>query len=425
MSRTVSHSEAGFLSRSWRDSAAWVRAADILAVLIALSLPWSTSLVAIFVVAFLLCLIPAFDLKLFVQSLKRPAGLAPIALFALAVIGTLWASDISWVARVQGLGPVVKLLLVPAFIYQFQRSGRGLWVAVAFLASCTIVLLVSWIMSIDPNLVIESGKVAGVPVKNPISQSQEFVLCAFGALGAAVIFFKSRNKKLSVLMVILAAAFLTNIIFVATSRTILVCIPVLLAIFARVYLQRRAAAILLVVALAAIAGAWSTSSYLRWRASALYTEYQQYQETNAVTSTGQRLEFWRKSIRFIENAPLFGHGTGTIKYLFEKDAIGQTGASADVVNNPHNQTLNVAVQWGLLGVIALYAMWIAHLMLFAAKPGLAAWIGLAAVVENIVSSLFNSHLFDFTEGWLYVLAVGVAGGIVLRGGAKSAGWALR
>lgn len=77
-----------------------MRAADILAVLIALSLPWSTSLVAIFVVAFLLCLIPAFDLKLFVQSLKRPAGLAPIALFALAVIGTLWASDISWVARV-------------------------------------------------------------------------------------------------------------------------------------------------------------------------------------------------------------------------------------------------------------------------------------------------------------------------------------
>ena len=34
--------------RSWRDPAAWVKTADICAILIALSLPWSTSLVAIF-----------------------------------------------------------------------------------------------------------------------------------------------------------------------------------------------------------------------------------------------------------------------------------------------------------------------------------------------------------------------------------------
>jgi O-antigen ligase len=36
------------------------------------------------------------------------------------------------------------------------------------------------------------------------------------------------------------------------------------------------------------------------------------------------------------------------------------------------------------------------------------------VVQNIVSSLFNSHLFDFTSGWLYVFGVGVVGGMVLR-----------
>jgi hypothetical protein len=31
-----------------------------------------------------------------------------------------------------------------------------------------------------------------------------------------------------------------------------------------------------------------------------------------------------------------------------------------------------------------------------------------------VSSLFNSHLFDFSEGWLYVFGVGVVGGMILR-----------
>jgi hypothetical protein len=34
-------------------------------------------------------------------------------------------------------------------------------------------------------------------------------------------------------------------------------------------------------------------------------------------------------------------------------------------------------------------------------------------VQNVLSSVFNSHLFDFSEGWLYVLGVGIAGGMTL------------
>src|SRR5262249_57558395 len=45
---------------------------------------------------------------------------------------------------------------------------------------------------------------------------------------------------------------------------------------------------------------------------------------------------------------------------------------------------------------------------------LAAWFGLLVVSCNVVSSLFNSHLFDFGQGWLYVLGVGITGGTVLH-----------
>jgi TRAP-type C4-dicarboxylate transport system permease small subunit len=61
----------------------------------------------------------------------------------------------------------------------------------------------------------------------------------------------------------------------------------------------------------------------------------------------------------------------------------------------------------------LVAMWIAHLLLFSGG-GLTAWVGMAVVVQNVASSTFNSHLFDFTSGWLYVFGVGVVGGMVLR-----------
>jgi hypothetical protein len=84
-----------------------------------------------------------------------------------------------------------------------------------------------------------------------------------------------------------------------------------------------------------------------------------------------------------------------------------------VIGNPHNQTLNVAVQWGVVGIIILYAMWAVHLLLFRGDD-LANWIGLLVVVQNVFTSLFNSHLFDFHEGWMYVLGVGVAGGMVLN-----------
>ena len=69
------------------------------------------------------------------------------------------------------------------------------------------------------------------------------------------------------------------------------------------------------------------------------------------------------------------------------------------------------------GAVVLFAMWLAHLSLFRGG-GFAAWVGLIIVAQNIFGSLFNSHLFDFTQGWSYVVGVGVAAGAVFRGKAS-------
>ncbi len=396
----------------WRNTAAWTKAADIAVVLMAISLPWSTSFVAIFAVIWLLLLIPTVELRDFYESLKRPACAIPVLLFALAVVGTLWATDIPWAARLQGISPVAKLLAIPILVRHFEKSGRGLWVALAFLASCTAVMLASWLMFVDDRFAFGPMRTVGVPVKNYIAQSQEFALCAFAAFGASVYLLRAERKASAAFLVLLGVGFLASMVFVASSRTVLVCIPVLFAVFAVMHFNRRGGLIVIVAVIAAGALAWISSSYLRERTSMVVTEYNAYHERNAVTSTGQRLEFWRKSVRFIEGAPVAGHGTGATKALFERDAVGKTGVSAEIIGNPHNQTLNVAIQWGLIGFVVLYAMWFVHLKLFVGATGLAGWIGLVAVIENFVGSLFNSHLFDFTEGWVYVLAVGVAGGMV-------------
>jgi hypothetical protein len=64
-------------------------------------------------------------------------------------------------------------------------------------------------------------------------------------------------------------------------------------------------------------------------------------------------------------------------------------------------------------------MWWVHLSLFRGE-GLMAWIGLMVVVQNFFTSLFNSHIFDFNEGWIYVLGVGIAGGALLGPGRREA-----
>jgi O-antigen ligase len=189
--------------------------------------------------------------------------------------------------------------------------------------------------------------------------------------------------------------------------------PIMLAVFALLHLKWRTNLMLLCAAVVVSGLAWAASPQLQWTTTTFIRDYQIYKELDQPTSIGVRLLFWQKSLRFIAEAPVIGHGTGSTRGLFEQAATGpKVLAGGQVVSNPHNQTLHVAIQWGVLGVIVLYATWWLHLLLFR-DEGLAAWIGLMVVVQNIFTSLFNSHLFDFHQGWMYVLGVGVAGGMVL------------
>ncbi|QOZ27189.1 O-antigen ligase [Bradyrhizobium sp. CCBAU 51753] len=401
---------------AWRDPARWETTADVVAVLIALSLPWSTSLVGIFGVVLLIAIAPTLDLKAFSTLLKRPICAVPVALFALALIGTLW-SDAAWRARFYAVEPTAKLLVLPVLLYHFQRSKRGTWVFAAFLVSCTLLMLMSWLVLLYPGLSLKPPNTAerGIFVKDHINQSQEFTLCAVALAYPIVILLKSRRFVLAALLTAIAVSFFANMAFVVVSRTALVTVPIMFAVFALLHLRWRSIALILCATAALAVVAWHASPQLRRTADSFNRDYQLYMQRNAPTSIGLRLEFWRKSLGFFAEAPLIGHGTGATRGLFERVATGGvTKASGEVIGNPHNQTLNVAVQWGIIGVTLLYAMWILHLLLFRGG-GLVNWIGLLVVVQNIFSSLFNSHIFDFHEGWMYVLGVGVAGGIALKG----------
>ena len=416
--REAAPSRLSVIWSAWSDPLARMRNADWLAGLVAVLLPWTTTGVGIAVLLWLIAFVPTVEPRALLYSLKRPVSALPIALFALVLLGISW-SDASWHDRTHQLSQAGKFLVLPLLIYHFARSSRGLNVLVAFLISCLLLALVSGVVALDPNL---SAKLyfsrgpyvptSGIFVKNYIDQGQEFSLCAVALAYPVVTSLRDGRKGKALLLAAAAFALLANMIFVVTSRTALVTMPIMLVIFLLVHLRRRIAVTALCgLALLAI-GAWYGSPHLRTTVGKFFIDYRETMVQNNESGMGSRLIYWGKSLKFFAAAPVIGHGTGSTRDLFQKAAVGQAGAEGAVVSDPHNQTLNVAVQWGMVGVILLYAMWIVHLLLFRGE-GLVSWIGLLVVIQNMLTSMLNSHLFDFNEGWIYVLGVGIAGGMTL------------
>ena len=385
--------------------------ADWLALGVALSLPWSTSATGILIALWLLAVLADADygagLARGGNACRRSSGTA----LALAALGMLWA-DVTWSERLGGLDGFLRLLVIPLLLAQFRRSDKGSFVLYGFLASAACLLITSWAFALIPALQ-SHGKYPGVPVKDYIFQSSEFLICAFALLGATAKLAADRNWRVLIIVTVGAVLFLTNLAFVFASRTSLIVVPFL--IVALGWRLSRIKGIVITCLITALLAPiiWFSSSHLRDFTLQSLSDMRSYFNSDAVTSSGMHLEFLRKSIGIVEDAPIIGHGTGSIPEEFRRAAAGQSGAAAIATVNPHNQIFAVAIQLGWVGAIVLIAMWISHLMLFNGGDWIS-WTGMVIVIENIASSAVNSHLFDFSPGWLYVFGVGVAGGIALK-----------
>lgn len=385
--------------------------ADWLGLGVAMALPWSTSATAIFIALWLIVALVTIDPAALKRELLTPAGGLPVLLWCLGAVGMLWA-DVSWSERFGGLDGFNRLLAIPLLLAHFRRSSRGSRVACGLLVSSTVLLLLSFLLVLTPGLTWH-GHVYGVPVHDDIFQGSLFLICGFGALGYAFLEGKRLDRSVATALLVIGTLFLTNFAVVTISRVTVLVVPIVAILLG--WRMRRWVGVLgvgvLTVGIGCVGLVFSPS--LHNRMSQSIEEFRAYQTTNAGTSIGQHLAFLKKSAAIVASAPVFGHGTGSIPMEFRLIAAEKSGVSGEATVNPHNQSFAVAIQLGFVGALVLWAMWIAHLLLFRGHKAVA-WLGMGVVVENIVSSIFHTHLFDFNNGWLYVFGVGVLGGVVLR-----------
>jgi O-antigen ligase len=407
------------LSNAARFDRAFFRlVADWLAIAVAVALPWSTSVTGACIVLWLAVLLPTLELATIKREVLTVAGGLPILLWGLGALGMLWA-DVGWAERFGGLTSFDRLLIIPLLLAQFRRSERGIWVACGFLISSAVALFVSFVLVLTPGLTWR-GNYDGVPVHDYIYQGSEFLICGFGALGSVFDEPVRRRRLLVVGLGTIGTLFLADFAVATVSRAALIVAAVLVLVFG--WRVARWKGLLGACAAAAVfsTALWFASPSLRTRVDSSIEEARDYLATNDVSSTALHASFLRESLEIMRSAPIIGHGTGSILDQFRLITAGETGAAAVATVNPHNQTFAVAIQIGAVGALVLWSMWIAHLLLFRGQ-GIAAWAGTVVVVENIVSSIVHTHLFDFANGWLYVFGVGVLGGTVLRERAQTAG----
>lgn len=386
---------------------------DALGAAIATVVPWSISATGICVVLWLLVTIPTIDAAGFRRMFARPAAWSPVALFGFALIAMLW-SPVPFKEQWRAADDFLKLMLIPLLFFHFQRSERGHWAFAGFLVSGVVLLIGSVLVVMMPGVsFLGMPKTHGVLVKDYISQSAVFTLCAFGLLYLSLDAFRLRRFLYGAVFCALAVLFLANLFFVVASRTALLSIPVLLLLLAFKNAGWRGAVVVCAAGFLLAAAIWASSHNVRHRLGGLFEEVRTHFSQPSRTSAGERIEFWKRSLRIMSGSALMGHGTGSTREMFLRTAQGQSGLGALVTGNPHNQTFAVGIQLGLVGVMLLYAMWLSHALLFRGA-GFAAWVGLLVVAQNFLGSLANSHLFDATHAWIYIVGVGVAGGMVMK-----------
>jgi len=93
-----------------------------------------------------------------------------------------------------------------------------------------------------------------------------------------------------------------------------------------------------------------SSPVISQRFALLISEVHAYQQGQEMTSIGARLAMWQASLNFYFEQPLWGHGTGSYRWLSERVFTDPVMCKISCVH-PHNQFLFFGVEHGIPGLL--------------------------------------------------------------------------
>jgi O-antigen ligase len=365
-----------------------IRTGGIVAALIMLTLPFSTS------IPIILSGILFFLWLLSYQFIRLPELLRQneIAAFSLAIFaGLLVATSYSSAPFEEAISTWSKYREFFLFIVllPFLRDAQhGKWSIYAFIAGSIVTLAISYAMYF--NLVPRPMYAA--TLKSIITHS--IMVALFGFFCALKINTATETKARIIWWLLLFVS-LHNLYFVAMGRTgqLLGVLMVLLYCFQHLNTRN---SLFLIASLIILVTLFINYSEIGFRISEGFTNVLNYNFDNPETETsmGKRLTFWKHSFTLIGESPWIGHGTGSFETEFKRIAT----ADQYVTKNPHSEFLSLAVQMGISGLLLFLGFLVSQYRLSLKLDDDSKWLAQALLLTIAITSFFNSPILDHTEG---------------------------
>lgn len=397
-----------FLSQTRKEHC--ISFALVCCVLTALFLPFSTALTNIFSIAAMVLWLVGADLNLEMRRLFRTPFACALLLFLLFVCLSVFWNEGTWASYREEIGNYRRFifLLILFLLGQNRESWREGMLFAFFISTAILTLICIGIYFAVPFLPPLRPGQGAIFHKSHIAQG--FLLACHMVIAIRYVIF-SHHIELRVVAAITAFLAFVVSVFMTYGRTGYLCTGVCLVMAAVFFLlekrKRLAIFFFAILAVALVAGAFSSHVQTRWQNA--QSDITQFHQGNKDTSMGLRFYFWQTSLKTIEDNPILGVGCGAIEPTSCRYAVGSPNedGSRFSFTNPHEDYLFVLAQYGIVGFLLWVAFFVAFIrksMGFSLKDKWALW-GVTALY--LAGSFFNTFSRDITECTTFVLLVAV------------------
>jgi|WetSurMetagenome_2_1015567.scaffolds.fasta_scaffold174181_2 O-antigen ligase len=315
-----------------------------------------------------------------------------LAFFVLFVVGlTYTTAPIS--EALDQVKKYDKFLFAIFFLPLFATERVRNYAIYAFLSAVLIMLVASYLKAFG---LIQYSIANGGPVEIFKGHIEFSFLLAFAAYLIMNLLLDQAHYRLFLSIFLLLIMF--NLFFMGYGRSgyfVFICLVGLLCL-QRIHGKHLIFAIVGIIVFVTLVGFFSNT--VKDRFTAVFKDIHTYQQDkNSETSMGLRIGFVKNSLQLIKKHPIFGTGTGSLRVEYAK----LTPTPKFLTKNPHNEYLNITVQFGIVGLLLLLSMFGYQLWLSKQLPINMRYFVQAVTISIMLGCLANSWLMDTTEGHFY------------------------
>ena len=377
------------------------------ALLFGIGIASSTALMsASYILLIVLVLLSTKARSLIVDSFKNKFVLCGFIFYLIVLLGMSW-SDADFHDRSKMALRVVGFGLLPLFFAGLRIQNSAKLLLKAFIVGEVLSAIISigaWYFNHPVLMGLSDGVTEGAIFKWVVFRGH-LIHVAFLAIAVNFLLWeiisKSHAIKVKALFIFTYFISVFDLMFLVQGRTGQV---MFLGITFVVLISRfRLKGLLTFLALMVVAVPllYEFSPAVRNGILEYANERSEMQQGNYNTSAGLRAQFHKNSLIMFKQSPLIGHGTGSYPSHYKALV---TGTDQALNTQPHGDLYLVAVELGLVGLIAFIAMILANVFeLLRMKNRTTQTMGFALLVGYIIALTQNSFFTDNVTGLAFML----------------------